>query len=105
MARWLCRLTVEELRQPENQFSLADSLSVGGWVLCGLTIQDLLEGPETWLSFLPEGAGFVLEIGEDGIGFQESAPVEAALRAWLSHPQAVRWSCLLYTSPSPRDSV
>lgn len=92
MARWLCRLTVEELRQPENQFSLADSLSVGGWVLCGLTIEDLLEDPETWLSFLPEGAGFVLEIGEDGIGFQESAPVEAALRTWLSHPQAVRWN-------------
>jgi len=92
MARWLCRLTVEELRQPENQLSLADSLAVGGWVLCGLTIQDLLEGPDPWLSLLPEGACFVLEIGSDHIGFQDSAPVEAVLRNWLSHPQAVHWN-------------
>ena len=62
MARWLCRLTVEEIRRGRNHFSLADSLGVGGWVLCGFSLSELSEGPSTWLSFLPTGAQFVLEL-------------------------------------------
>ena len=92
MARWLCRLTVEEIRRGRNHFSLADSLGVGGWVLCGLTDADLLKGPAPWLSTLPDGARFVLELDAELLESGDSSSVEDALQAWQAHPRALQWN-------------
>jgi hypothetical protein len=91
MARWLCRLTVEEIRLGRDHFSLADSLGVEGWVLCGFSLSELSEGPAPWLSLLPAGARFVLELDADGIDLAEGGSLETALQPWLSHQQALRW--------------
>ena len=91
MARWLCRLTVEEIRRGRNHFSLADSLGVEGWVLCGFSLSELSEGPSTWLSFLPTGAQFVLELDVERLDCGDASAFDDVLQVWQEHPQALHW--------------
>jgi hypothetical protein len=92
MARWLCRLRVEEIRRGRDHFSLADSLGVGRWVLCGFSLSELSRGPSTWLTNLPTGAQFVLELNAELLGCGDASALDDALQAWQEHPQALHWN-------------
>ena len=95
MARWLCRLTLEEIRRGRGHFSLIDGHGVHAWVLCGFSLAELSEGPSTWLSLLPVAAPFVLELNDELLGSGDASTVEDALQDWKEHPQALRWNSRL----------
>ena len=92
MARWLCRLTVEETRRGRDHFSLTDGHGVEGWVLCGFSLAELSEGPSNWLSLLPVGARFVLELNVELLGCGDASALDDVLQAWQEHPQALHWN-------------
>ena len=49
MARWLCRLKPEKLVDGSDCLAGAEEWGITGWVLCGLTPDQLALGPDRWM--------------------------------------------------------
>ena len=91
MARWLCRLQPGDLQAAPEAFLGAGALGVCGWVLTGLSPDQLALGPEHWLAFLNQGALFVLDVDATTSAAEQVECWSDLLTPWLEHPQAVQW--------------
>lgn len=91
MAGWLCRLQPEQLCDGPDCFVGAEVWGVSGWVLCGLTPDQLALGPERWLAQLNSAASIVLEVNATVDGEAPPNNWPALLAPWLSHPSALHW--------------
>lgn len=92
MARWLCRLKPEELVDRADCLAGAEEWGITGWVLCGLTPDQLTLGPDRWMPQLNSTSLFALEINTTIDGADLFANWPTLLAPWLSHPRALQWN-------------
>ena len=91
MASWLCRLSLTELLAGPEALSMGEASHVKAWVLCDLSFEALRRGPDHWLSFLPVGARFVLEVDPATSSETNNSVLFKYLAVWLFHPQVFQW--------------